>query len=38
MSVSEDTIKKTGRRSCSVVGSKDFRSKNLKKTLKGTKF
>ena len=31
MSVSEDTIKKTGHRSCSVAGSKDFQSKNLKK-------
>ena len=31
MSISEDTIKKTGHRSCSVVGSKDFQSKNLKK-------
>ena len=33
MSVSEDTIKKTGHRSCSVAGSKDFQSKNLKKNL-----
>ena len=33
MSVSEDTIKKTGHRSCSVAGSKDFQSKNFKKNL-----
>ena len=32
MSLSEDTIRKTGHRSCSVAGSKDFQSKNLKKT------